>query len=279
MTIYEAYNHTKKVLADAGVEDVVFEAKQIIRHITGMTNAEILTHYTNTLTLFQTDNLNRILEQRRLRYPLQYIFGSWSFYGNEFSLGPGVLCPRPDTECVVERCVEFLKTRKDPQVLDLCAGSGCIGISIAKAVPLSHVTMVEKYDAAKQYLDENIERNQVENARSLAGDVLEGAAADGQYDLIVSNPPYIAEGDKSVSPETDYEPKEALYAGKDGLTFYRAILSRYKNSLKQGGMLIFEVGASQSETVEQLIRNAGFPKTERVPDYNEIERAVCAILE
>ena len=279
MTIYEAYNHTKKVLADAGVEDVVFEAKQIIRHITGMTNAEILTHYTNTLTLFQQDHLNGILEQRKMRYPLQYIFGRWSFYGNEFMLGPGVLCPRPDTECVVERCVAYLQDKEEAQVLDLCAGSGCIGISIAKAVPSARVTMVEKYEAAKRYLDENISHNQAENARSLAGDVLAGAAADGKYDLIVSNPPYIAQGDEAVSPETLYEPKEALYAGEDGLDFYRAILAGYQDSLKKGGMLIFEVGIRQSEAVEQLIRNAGFSRVERVPDYNEIERAVCAILE
>ena len=277
MTIYEAYNLTKKTLAAAGIEDVVFEAKQIIRRITGMTNAEILTRYTNTLTLFQQENLSQILEQRKMRYPLQYIFGSWSFYGNEFSLGPGVLCPRPDTECVVERCLSYLQNKENPQVLDLCAGSGCIGISIAKAVPSATVTMVEKYEAAKQYLDENIKRNQAENARSVAGDVLQGAAADGQYDLIVSNPPYIAQGDESVSPETSYEPKEALYAGEDGLTFYRAIPSLYKNSLKKGGMLIFEVGISQSEAVEQLMRNAGFSHVERVSDYNEIERAVCAI--
>ena len=278
MMIYEAYNGTKKALAAAGIEDtdVVFEAKQIIRHVTGMTNTEILTRYTNSLTPFQEDKLHQILEQRRMRYPLQYILGTWSFYGNEFALGPGVLCPRPDTECVVEKCIDFLKSKGEAQVLDLCAGSGCIGISVAKANPEAQVLMVEKYETAKRYLDENIKRNHAENATSLPGDV--GAAADRQYDLIVSNPPYIPEGDDSVSPETSFEPPEALYGGKDGLDFYRVIIERYQNSLRKGGMMIFEVGIGQSEAVAGLLEAAGFCQVERLKDYNEIERAVYAIL-
>ena len=102
MTIFNAYQYTKKTLEKAGIQDVVFEAKQIIRHVTGLTNAQILTDYAKELTPFQQNNLTAILHQREVRYPLQYIFGEWSFYGNDFFVGPGVLAPRLDTEVLVE---------------------------------------------------------------------------------------------------------------------------------------------------------------------------------
>ncbi|MBQ7726032.1 MAG: peptide chain release factor N(5)-glutamine methyltransferase, partial [Clostridia bacterium] len=243
MTIFQAYNHTKQVLQNAGVEDVVFEAKQIIKQITGLTGAQILVQYTKELTPFQQNRLTDILRRREIRYPLQYIFGEWSFYGNEFFVGPGVLAPRPDTEILVEHALSFLQDRPCPQVLDLCAGSGCIGISIAKANPAAQVTLVEKFPETKRYLDRNLERNAVSNAQSLLGDVTRGAAADKRYDLIVSNPPYIsAEEMNTISPEATFEPREALYGGEDGLDFYRAILNAYRDSLLPGGMIAFEVG-------------------------------------
>ncbi len=277
MTIFEAYNHTKQTLEKAGIEDVVFEAKQIIRHVTGLTNAQILTRYTNPLTPYQQNMLTAILRQREIRYPLQYIFGEWSFCGNDFEVGPGVLCPRPDTEVLVEHALRFLKGREQPAVLDLCAGSGCIGISIAKAVPDAQVTLVEKFEVTKRYLDRNIRRNGVQNATAVLGDVLEQAAAEDRYDLIVSNPPYIPEGEMAtVSPETKFEPEAALLGGQDGLDFFRVIIDRYTQSLKPDGMLAFEVGFGESGAVQALLENAGFGDIGTTKDYNGVERVVFA---
>ena len=121
MNIFEAYNKTKKELEAAGIEDYVFEAKQIIKHITGFSNSEILMNYTNRLTEFQSNNLTAIIKQRAIRYPLQYIFGEWAFYGREFFVGPGVLVPRADTETLVGVCLRYLKNSENPAVLDLCA--------------------------------------------------------------------------------------------------------------------------------------------------------------
>ena len=111
MTIFEAYNEVKKKLQAAGIEDYVFEAKQIIKHITGLSATQILTQYNNKLSLFQENNLTALLRQREIRYPLQYIFGEWDFYGRPFYVGPGVLVPRADTETLIEAALEFLKIR------------------------------------------------------------------------------------------------------------------------------------------------------------------------
>ena len=192
MNIFEAYNSTKKALEKAGIEDFVFEAKQIIKHITGLRSAEILMNYTNQLTEYQSNNLTAVIRQRELRYPLQYIFGEWSFYGRDFYVGPGVLVPRADTETVIEVCLDYLKDKKEPKILDLCAGSGCIGITLAKERSDCACLMVEKYPEAMRYAEKNIKRNQAENARVVAGDIFKGTASDEKYDLIVSNPPYVA---------------------------------------------------------------------------------------
>lgn len=277
MTIFEAYNNTKKRLAAAGVEDTVFEAKAIIRHITGLSNSEILTNYMNNLTEFQENNLTAIMRQREIRYPLQYIIGTWGFYKYKFKVGVGVLIPRNDTEILVETAGEFLKEKQNPQVLDLCAGSGCIGISLAKDYPDSAVVMVEKYEEAARYIDQNIKLNEAYNTLVIMGDVLEGDGS-GEYDLIVSNPPYIPESELcEMNPETKFEPETALMCEGDGLLFYRTISEKYKASLKDGGMLAFEVGFSQADKVAEILSQNGYKEVKKVKDYNGIERVVCAI--
>lgn len=277
MNIFEAYNSTKKALESSGIEDCVFEAKQIIKHITGLSSSEILMNYTKELSEFQRNNLTAVLKQRELRYPLQYIFGEWSFYGRDFYVGPGVLVPRADTETVIEVCTDYLKDKKEPKILDLCAGSGCIGITLAKEKEDSDCLMVEKYPEAMRYAEKNIPRNKAENARVIAGDVFEGTANGEKYDLIVSNPPYVAEnGTEECSPETKYEPQTALLGGTDGLKFYRAITENYKDSLKEKGMLCFEVGIGQADPVKEILNAAGFTGIDAKKDLNGIERAVFA---
>lgn len=278
MTIFEAYNHTKQKLKSAGIEDYVYEAKIIIKHITGFNNSQILSEYTKELTEFQQNNLTAILRQREIRYPLQYILGEWHFYKYRFKVGVGVLIPRSDTEILVEKSCEYLKEKKSPKVLDLCAGSGCIGISIAKDFPDSAVVLVEKYPETVRYTEENIKLNGADNTLVIAGDVLEGVANTEKYDLIVSNPPYIVTKDKLlVSPETKFEPQAALFGGEDGLEFYRAIIENYNNSLKSGGMIAFEVGINQAQKVSELLKKAEFENITVTEDLNGIERVVTAI--
>lgn len=278
MTIFEAYNNTKKKLEAAGIEDYIFEAKQIIKHITGLNAAQILSKYNNKLTQFQEDNLTVIVRQREIRYPLQYIFGEWDFYGRSFDVGVGVLVPRADTEAIVEACLEYLKDKKNPEILDLCAGSGCIGITLAAEKTDSKVLLLEKYDEALRFAVRNIEKNDLSNVTAHNGDIFNGDCSDKKYDLIVSNPPYIPQSEWNlVSPETEFEPKTALLAEDGGMEFYKAIIDNYKNSLKEGGMLCFEVGINGSETVADLLKCAGFCDITFKKDLNEIVRAVSGI--
>lgn len=278
MTIFEAYNNTKKKLQAAGIEDYVFEAKEIIKRITGLTAPQILVNYNNKLSEFQQNNLIALTKQREIRYPLQYIFGSWDFYGRPFSVGPGVLIPRADTETVVEVALEYLKEIESPKILDLCAGSGCIGITLACEVKNSFVTMVEKYTEAASYLNKNITANNAENTTVLLGDVFEGDGNAQKYNLVVSNPPYIPESEKELmSPETKFEPETALMAGDAGMEFYKAITANYKNCIVEGGMLLFEVGIGESQRVAEILTQNGFCDIKITKDINETERAVSGI--
>lgn len=275
MTIFEAYNKTKKELAAAGIEDYVFEAKQILRHITGFSNVQIISNPHKKLSLFEENNLTAIIKQRLIRYPLQYIIGEWGFYGGNFKVGPGVLVPRADTETLIDIALEFLKDRENSQVCDLCTGSGCIGITVAREKSDSFVTAVEKYEEALRYARENAKLNGTENIEFISGDVFEGAGAEKQYDLILSNPPYIPpEEMKEISPEAKFEPETALLGGEDGLDFYRAIIKGYKSSLKDGGMMAFEVGMGEAEAVAELMKNQGFCDIGTRQDAAGIERVV-----
>ena len=279
MTIFEAYNSTKKKLEGFGIEDYVFEAKQIIKHITGLNASQILTSYNKELSLFEQNNLTALLHQREVRYPLQYIFGEWDFYGRPFSVGPGVLVPRADTETVIDAGLEYLKDKQNPEILDLCAGSGCIGITFAREREDSRVLMVEKYDEAINYTQKNIYKNDAPNAEVLKGDIFEGAFGESEFDLIVSNPPYISDDEwQEISPETHFEPETALKAKDNGLEFYKAISKNYKNSLKKGGMLLFEVGYKQAEKVAEIMKKEGYIDIKFKKDLGGINRAVSGII-
>lgn len=275
MTIFEAYNSTKKKLEAAGVKDFVFEAKQIIMHITGFTPTQILTDYNKPLTEFQENNLVAIVHQREVHYPLQYIFGNWDFYGRTFKVGVGVLIPRSDTEVVVETAIQSVSDTKAPKILDLCAGTGCIGITLGLEIPDSEVTLVEKYDEALRYTTENVKLNN-SKAKVLKGDIFETPQFEKEsFDLVVSNPPYIPQDEmKYCSPEVQFEPETALLAEDEGLEFYKAIIENFTPPIKKGGKLCFEVGFKQAEKVRDLLYAKGFRDIKIKNDLNGIGRCV-----
>ena len=278
MTIFEAYNDCKKKLQAAGIEDYVFESKQIIKHITGYSNAQILTKYTQPLNEFQQNNFTAIIKQRLIRYPLQYIIGKWNFFGREFFVGPGVLIPRSDTETLIDVCLESISDCENPRVLDLCAGTGCIGITIKGEKSNAQVTLVEKFDEALMYTNKNAAHNNVQ-VNIVKGDVLQTQGADGLYDLIVSNPPYINDQDmKSLQPEVTFEPETALSGGDDGLLFYKHIISNYKKFLSPNGVMAFEVGINQADLVADIMKENGFTGIQTRKDYGDIDRVVFGTL-
>ncbi len=272
LTIFNAYNSAKKELKNAGIDAYAFEARQIIRHITGYDNAKIMASYNEQLTPLQTTMYNDLMRRRVGRYPLQYLLGTWSFYGLDFYVGEGVLVPRADTETLVDYALDFLKEKDMPDVLDLCSGSGCIAVAIAKNKECN-MDAVEKYETAFKYMQKNIEKN---DARVNAiNDDIYAFVPTKKYDLIVSNPPYISAAEMEIiDTETSFEPDTALYGGEDGLAFYRFISESYKQYIKSGGTLAFEVGYSQGEAVKDILKRAGYKNIGTKKDIDGNQRVI-----
>lgn len=270
-TIFSAYNRTKKALNEAGIENYGGEARFIIRYVTGYDNAKILTNYNDELTPVQQTILNGIIAERITHYPLQYILGIWQFYSLDFFVGEGVLIPRSDTEILVDKCLDFLKDKKKARVLDLCAGSGCIAVCIAKNSDASLIA-AEKYEKAYGYLLKNIKRHNADVTPILA-DIFDYETEE-KFDLIVSNPPYISADEIDLmNKETEFEPKEALFS-EDSTAFYEFISKNYKKNLKKGGMLAFEIGFLQGEKVKNFMIENGYENVTVLKDYDGNDRVV-----
>lgn len=210
--------------------------------------------------------------------PLAYVLGEWDFYGLTFKVTPDVLIPRSDTERLCELAIERARQVVNPRVLDLCCGSGCIGVALAHEVEDAHVTAVDISDAALLVSRENARRNGV-SARyvALRGDVCSRPHHHlGAFDIIVSNPPYItADEMRGLDPSVrDFEPEQALFGGEDGLDFYRTICSKWGELLVPGGMLLFECGYRQAAEVAGILENNRFAGIGVTEDFSGVPRIV-----
>lgn len=253
-------------LAAAGVPDAHYDAAELYRFVTGRDP-----RLDTAPTPAEAERLAALAERRAEREPLQYLLGEWDFYGMTLKVGPGVLCPRADTETVCEAALELLQGAANPTVYDLCAGTGCLGLAIAAQRPDAAVTCVEKSDAAWPYLTANAAGTP--NLRTVQADVFTfwQTLPQGGADLIISNPPYLtADEMAALMPETAREPAMALDGGADGLDFYRRISRDHAAHLSPGGTLLMEVGAGQAEDVAAM-----FPKAEIIKDICGIERVVA----
>lgn len=221
--------------------------------------------------------VNRLLQDE----PLAYVLGEWSFYGMDLYVDENVLIPRDDTCAVTELAIKKgLFLDQSPRVLDLCTGTGCIGLAIASRVKDARVTLADISKEALAVAKKNIMRQKLSGRVScFQADALAPAPAFlGKFDLIISNPPYITSADMEELPRSvrDYEPHLALHGGDDGLLFYRQIIKNYTSALKPGGYLCFEFGMDQGDDVCALLEAAGYTVLDRVKDFNDIERAVMA---
>ena len=259
----------KNTLEKNGIENARFEAEQILIKA-GISKQSIMFEPRETVSSECEKLAAELLERRLSGYPLQYLIGEWSFFGCEFKIGEGVLIPRQDTEALAELADEFLKKRppSERKVLDLCAGSGCIGIALSKlcgAVTAS----VEKSGEAFEYLLENIELNGVsDKVTAIRGDIFSAEVLEkvgGEYDAIVSNPPYLTQTDMdNLQKEVTFEPRAALYGGEDGLDFYRRIPNFYLPKLKKDGLFAVEIGIGQENEVADIFTAFGL-----VPMFKE----------
>ncbi len=272
MTLKEAYNYGVYFLSCNGVDEAEFKSLCLVCHIAGINNSEYNFHTSDEIIM---KRFAELLWRVKNGEPLQYVLGKWDFYDSEFKVGKGVLIPRPETEELTELVIKEARAVEFPVIFDLCAGTGCIGISVAKAVPSAKVFCVEKSAQAMPYLTDNCK--QAENAVPVDGDVFEPPSLP-QADIIVSNPPYIKSCEiSSLQKEVSFEPRIALDGGDDGLDFYRAICAKWKVLLKNGGSIFFEIGETQGETVSEILKKNAFSDIKIIKDMYGNDRIVRAI--
>lgn len=270
---------TRARLKKAGIDSAQLEAREILCYAANKTREQ----FYRDMALYVSGELERrvdALVQRRLAgEPVAYIIGEWEFYGLPLDVSDDVLIPRMDTEMLVERAILRARTAgEEARVLDLCAGSGCVGLAIAANVPDCRVVLAELSEGALRICKQNIRRTDL-NARvtSVCVDALEPPSANlWDFDVVACNPPYIPTGDIGGLDIAvrDYEPRMALDGGADGLEFYRNIASKWKNAIRLGGSLIFEVGIGQAPDVEKIMAENGFENIQTTADTQGIWRVV-----
>lgn len=263
-------------LKKCNVENARLDAEYIFSYVLGVKRISLMLNFDEEISE-ENKNLIRqyIVRRGKYREPLQYIVKEWEFYGYPIKVDGRVLIPRQDTEILVEQCIFLMKEKENPKILDIGTGSGAISIALAKELPESEVLGLDVSDDALKMAVENRELNNVSNLKFLKSDVFQHVR-EKNYDLIVSNPPYIpVEEYNELMPEVkEYEPRMALTDGGDGYYFYKKISEESVNYLKNGGYLAFEVGYNQGETVSQLMKKNGFQIIGRVADYGGIERVI-----
>lgn len=280
VSVWDCFLQLRHALSAMGVEEADLEARELMACAAGLDAQNTMRWKTRILTPEVRQRADAFLERRKQEEPLAYILGEWDFYGNRFFVTPDVLIPRGDTEWLCDAAVQAARAMQNPHVLDLCCGSGCIGISIALAVPGAQVTVLDYSEAALEVTGRNAELYHLREPKLKIrqGDALQPDSIDGIFDIVVSNPPYItaqemAELDRSVDA---YEPHLALYGGTDGLDFYRAMAEKPAFQLAQGGKLFAECGWKQGQQAAALFSAAGWNNVHLRSDLAGILRIVCA---
>jgi release factor glutamine methyltransferase len=270
---------TRARLKKAGVESAQLEAREIICFAADKSREQFYRDMSLYVSREMEQRVEDLVQRRLAGEPVAYIIGEWEFYGLSLDISRDVLIPRLDTELLAERGI--LKARESGEgarVLDLCAGSGCVGLAIASNAPECRVVLGELSEGALRVCKQNVRRNEL-NARvtCLSVNALENPSSTlWDFDAIVCNPPYIPTVDIEALDVSvrDYEPRMALDGGKDGLDYYRAIAAKWKPALRLGGTLIFEVGVGQAGAVEDILEENGYEDIKILPDTQNILRVV-----
>ncbi len=295
MKALDKLRKARGLLEKSGIDDPGREAELIISHCLGI---DRVTLYKENPEVREDINfkIDEFLRRRSKREPLQYIFGYTDFRGLKIKVGPGILIPRPETEFLAEEAIKTI-SNFSPQraargdrtqnarfkVLDLCTGSGCLALAIAKKFPGATIYGTDTSETAIKYAEENAGINAIQNVIFLRGslfDPIKNMFPVGScgFDLILSNPPYIKRGDiRKLQPEIrGWEPVEALDGGEDGLDYYRMIIPEASSHLKENGFLMFEVGMDQAGIVKKMAQDFGFYNVFLMKDFAGIERILIA---
>ena len=282
ITYNDLYLDIRRELRKAGIEAATLEARELVCFGTDKTREELARDGGLYASPALEQRVRALVDRHLAGEPVAYLIGEWEFYGLPLDISDDVLIPRPDTEVLVGQALEYITELGECRVLDLCAGSGCIGLAVASQAPLARVVLGEYSDAALKICRQNIRRNGLSGrVVPMYVNALEKPEKNlGEFQCIVSNPPYIPRVDIAgldVSVR-EYEPLMALDGGEDGLDFYRAIVDKWSNALLPGGRLYFEVGIGQADSVLRIMRAKGFGDIQIVKDLNEIPRVVFGTL-
>ena len=262
-------------LREAGIDAAGFELDLMLEEGLSLSKAQRLSHPEQEIGPENIAQIQQWISRREQGEPLQYLLGWWEFYGRRFSVGPGVLIPRADTEILVEQALKELEHVPAPRIADLCAGSGCVGLTIACERPTAQVSLLELSPDAFDYCARNV-KALAPGCRLIRADVLRTTAGLTGLDAVLSNPPYIPTSViHSLAEEVKlHEPLMALDGKEDGLWFYREIVRKGPEYLKRGGRLFFEIGYDQGEAVRSLMEEAGFTEVTVKKDLAGLDRVV-----
>lgn len=302
-----ALKHIKDItefLKRCGIDDAAKEAETILMHILGIGRVRLYRD-SPKLSRWKIRKIDKILARRAKKEPLHYILGDVEFHSIKIKVGSGVLIPRPETELIVDEAIRIVESYKFPpqagspeakkiksdentqsaehknpnskiKILDLCTGSGCIALTIAKKIPESEVFGTDISAGAVRYAKKNASANKIKNTRFFCGHLFEPVAGFSPFDIIIANPPYVKTSDtQSLQPEIrDWEPLAALDGGEDGLKYYREILSNARKYIAEKGSVLLEIGYGQSADVCEIAKKNNFMNISVTKDLSDIDRII-----
>nr|WP_243428182.1 peptide chain release factor N(5)-glutamine methyltransferase [Clostridium rhizosphaerae] len=263
------------------IDSYMLDCQLILGKVLNLDRMSIITNRNMEVDKNACNEYNKLLGKRKNKMPIKYITESCEFMGLNFFVKDGVLIPRPDTEILVEEAIKEIKQKKSVKICDLCCGSGAIGISIAKNIDFVYVDCCDISDVSEEVTKKNIQTLGLEKRVTFVkSDLLKYALEEGrQFDALVSNPPYIR---TEVIPTLmedvkNYEPYIALWGGEDGLDFYRKITEQSRSTLKNGGVLAYEIGYDQAKEVSDILINSGYINVKVIKDLAGNDRVVTGI--
>jgi release factor glutamine methyltransferase len=283
-TITKLLNWVTQYLTDKGIDSPRLSAELLLSYVLELKRIELYTQHSKVVEKQELDKLRELVRRAGQNEPIAYLVGKTEFYSMELNVTPDCMIPRPETELLVQRAIEFLRTRNGIQyVCDLCTGSGCIAVAIAKNYTNAKIIATDICDAALAVAATNVEKYQLQDKITLlSGDLFDPIIPQldvGKFDLIVCNPPYVSSSeyeklDKNVK---DYEPRLALFAGDDGLDIYHRIIEKVDSFLKSEAAFILEIGYAQGQAIKELLEQAGtFADIKIEKDFHNNDRIVTA---
>lgn len=280
-TVKKILDWASTSLSKRGFATSRLDCELLLAEVLGLSRLDLYVSFDRPLSVEERESFKAFFVRRRDGEPVAYILGKREFFKHSFLVTPSVLIPRPETEILVEHALTFLNELESGKVLEIGAGSGCIALSIAAEASSCNVEAWDISEKALEVASLNQERLEITNLNLKCLDALEESSWKGRgekFDLIVSNPPYIGshETDDMAEETLQFEPKEALFCGRDGYSFYQVFASLGKHALKENGMILMEIGFSQAEKVKSLFENSGWREVTVHQDYAGLDRIVAA---